>query len=116
MNAYTLVVAVALSAQATDAGVNRATRALFAVADTPHYRRVQSAPLPADMKALGERLAKDERPFVILGGIYTGLFTPTESAIVAIFLISDIPPVHVTSGMMKSANSFSRIGMKSHLV
>ncbi len=34
-NAYTLVVAVALSAQATDAGVNRATRALFAVADTP---------------------------------------------------------------------------------
>jgi len=35
VNAYTLVVAVALSAQATDAGVNRATRALFKVADTP---------------------------------------------------------------------------------
>ncbi|MCK0168944.1 endonuclease III [Jannaschia sp. S6380] len=35
LNAYTLVVAVALSAQATDAGVNRATRNLFAVADTP---------------------------------------------------------------------------------
>ena len=35
VNAYTLVVAVALSAQATDAGVNKATRALFAVADTP---------------------------------------------------------------------------------
>jgi endonuclease-3 len=35
VNAYTLVVAVALSAQATDKGVNRATRALFAVADTP---------------------------------------------------------------------------------
>ncbi len=35
LNAYTLLVAVALSAQATDAGVNRATRALFAVADTP---------------------------------------------------------------------------------
>jgi len=35
VNAFTLVVAVALSAQATDAGVNRATRALFAVADTP---------------------------------------------------------------------------------
>ncbi|WP_273690538.1 endonuclease III [Ketogulonicigenium vulgare] len=34
-NAYTLVVAVALSAQATDVGVNRATRALFEVADTP---------------------------------------------------------------------------------
>lgn len=42
-NAYTLLVAVALSAQATDVGVNRATRGLFAVADTP-----------AKMLALGE--------------------------------------------------------------
>ena len=32
---YTLVVAVALSAQATDVGVNRATKVLFDVADTP---------------------------------------------------------------------------------
>lgn len=35
VNVYTLVVAVALSAQATDAGVNKATRDLFKVADTP---------------------------------------------------------------------------------
>jgi endonuclease-3 len=42
-NAYTLLVAVALSAQATDVGVNKATAALFAVADTP-----------AKMLALGE--------------------------------------------------------------
>lgn len=35
VNAYTLVVAVALSAQATDAGVNRATKELFKIADTP---------------------------------------------------------------------------------
>jgi endonuclease III len=34
-NNFTLLVAVALSAQATDAGVNKATRALFAIADTP---------------------------------------------------------------------------------
>ncbi|MEH6359369.1 MAG: endonuclease III [Amylibacter sp.] len=34
-NAYTLVVAVALSAQATDVGVNKATEALFAKVDTP---------------------------------------------------------------------------------
>lgn len=34
-NAYTLTVAVALSAQATDTGVNKATRALFEIADTP---------------------------------------------------------------------------------
>ena len=40
---YTLLVAVVLSAQATDAGVNKATPALFAVADTP-----------AKMVALGE--------------------------------------------------------------
>ncbi len=43
VNAFTLLVAVALSAQATDAGVNKATRALFDVADTP-----------ARMVALGE--------------------------------------------------------------
>ncbi|MEM0935883.1 MAG: endonuclease III [Pseudomonadota bacterium] len=42
-NAFTLVVAVALSAQATDKGVNKATRALFKIADTP-----------AKMLALGE--------------------------------------------------------------
>lgn len=34
-NDFTLLVAVVLSAQATDAGVNKATRILFAVADTP---------------------------------------------------------------------------------
>ena len=42
-NAYTLLVAVALSAQATDKGVNRATEALFRAVDTP-----------AKMLALGE--------------------------------------------------------------
>ena len=42
-NPFTLLVAVVLSAQATDAGVNKATRALFATADTP-----------AKMAALGE--------------------------------------------------------------
>ncbi|HEX8447000.1 MAG TPA: endonuclease III [Sphingomonas sp.] len=47
-NPYTLLVAVVLSAQATDVGVNRATRALFAVADTP-----------AAMVALGEPALKD---------------------------------------------------------
>lgn len=43
VNAFTLVVAVALSAQATDVGVNKATRELFRIADTP-----------AKMLALGE--------------------------------------------------------------
>ena len=35
VNVYTLLVAVVLSAQATDTGVNKATRALFKIADTP---------------------------------------------------------------------------------
>lgn len=35
VNAYTLLVAVVLSAQATDVGVNKATRSLWPVADTP---------------------------------------------------------------------------------
>lgn len=34
-NAYTLLVAVALSAQATDVGVNKATEKLFQIVDTP---------------------------------------------------------------------------------
>ena len=47
-NPFTLVVAVALSAQATDIGVNKATRPLFAVADTPEK-----------MLALGEDRLRD---------------------------------------------------------
>ena len=35
VNAYTLLVAVALSAQATDVSVNAATKALFAQVSTP---------------------------------------------------------------------------------
>lgn len=48
VNPYTLLVAVVLSAQATDAGVNKATRALFAAADTPRK-----------MLALGEDKVRD---------------------------------------------------------
>lgn len=47
-NVYTLVVAVALSAQSTDVGVNKATKALFAKADTPEK-----------MVALGEDVVRD---------------------------------------------------------
>lgn len=48
LNPYTLLVAVALSAQATDVGVNKATRHLFPVADTPQK-----------MVALGEEKLRD---------------------------------------------------------
>lgn len=47
-NAYQLLVAVALSAQATDVGVNKATRALFAKVETPQQ-----------MLALGEEGLKE---------------------------------------------------------
>ncbi len=47
-NPYTLLVAVVLSAQATDAGVNRATRDLFKAAGTPEK-----------MVALGEETVRD---------------------------------------------------------
>ncbi len=40
VNNYTLLVAVVLSAQATDVGVNKATAALFKVADTPEKMAV----------------------------------------------------------------------------
>ena len=48
VNDYTLLVAVVLSAQATDEGVNKATKPLFAIADTPEK-----------MTALGEDTVRD---------------------------------------------------------
>ncbi len=48
INDFTLLVAVVLSAQATDTGVNKATRALFEAADTPEK-----------MHALGEEIIRD---------------------------------------------------------
>ena len=48
VNPFTLLVAVVLSAQATDKGVNKATGPLFAVADTPQK-----------MAALGEEKVRD---------------------------------------------------------
>jgi endonuclease III len=53
---FTLVVAVALSAQATDVSVNKATKRLFAVADTPEK-----------MLALGEEGLK---PYISSIGLY----------------------------------------------
>jgi endonuclease III len=55
---FTLLVAVVLSAQATDAGVNKATPALFAVADTPEK-----------MAALGEAKLTE---YIKTIGLYRG--------------------------------------------
>ena len=58
VNNYTLLVAVVLSAQATDVGVNRATRQLF--------RKVKS---PKQMMELGEEKLKDHIKTI---GLYNG--------------------------------------------
>lgn len=58
VNPYTLLVAVVLSAQATDEGVNRATKPLFAIADTPQK-----------MVALGEEKVRD---FIKTIGLFRG--------------------------------------------
>ncbi|MGE3148374.1 MAG: endonuclease III [Pseudorhodoplanes sp.] len=57
-NPFTLLVAVVLSAQATDAGVNKATPALFKLADTPEK-----------MAALGEPRVRD---LIKTIGLYRG--------------------------------------------
>jgi endonuclease III len=56
LDPYTLLIAVVLSAQATDAGVNKATPVLFAAADTP-----------AKMVALGEERVRE---FIKSIGLY----------------------------------------------
>ena len=54
VNPYTLLVAVVLSAQATDVGVNKATRALFAEADNPEkMAALGEARLKAHIRTIG---------------------------------------------------------------
>ena len=54
INPYTLLVAVVLSAQATDAGVNRATEPLFKIADTPERMlRLGEAGLRGHIRTIG---------------------------------------------------------------
>jgi endonuclease-3 len=73
LNPFTLLVAVVLSAQATDAGVNKATRSLFAIADTP-----------AKMLALGEESVREHIKTI-------GLFRTKAKNVIALSqkLISD---------------------------
>jgi endonuclease-3 len=59
INAYTLLVAVVLSAQATDKGVNRATGPLFKIAKTPeHMVKLGEAKLIDHIKTIGLFRAK----------------------------------------------------------
>ncbi len=80
INPYTLLVAVVLSAQATDVGVNKATGPLFKVADTPEK-----------MLALGEARIRDYIKTI-------GLFNTKAKNVIALsrMLIdehgSEVPP------------------------
>jgi len=61
VNTYTLLVAVILSAQATDIGVNKATEALFKVADTPEKMvKLGLTKLKDHIKTIGLYNAKAE--------------------------------------------------------
>jgi endonuclease-3 len=54
INSYTLLVAVVLSAQATDASVNRATQPLFKIAETPEQMvKLGEAKLKGFIKTIG---------------------------------------------------------------
>ena len=66
VNDFTFLVAVVLSAQATDAGVNKATKSLFARADTPE----KMAELGEDgikdaIKTIGQFRAKAKKVYAL---------------------------------------------------
>jgi len=66
VNPFTLLVAVVLSAQATDAGVNKATPGLFAVADTPEKMiRLGVAGIEDRIKTIGLFRGKAKNVFAL---------------------------------------------------
>jgi endonuclease-3 len=94
-NPYTLLVAVVLSAQATDVGVNAATPALFRVADTPQA-----------MVALGEdRLREYIRTI--------GLFNTKAKNIIALSRIIAERHGGVVPGDREALESLPGVGRKS---
>jgi len=65
-NPFTLLVAVVLSAQATDAGVNKATPALFAAADTPEKMvALGTAGIEEKIKTIGLFRTKAKNVFLL---------------------------------------------------
>ncbi|WP_146360389.1 TRAP transporter large permease [Arthrobacter yangruifuii] len=72
---------------ASEAGPQQANPATMTLADIPHDASIQirttRAPARVIRKALVRAIPGLMMPFIILGGIYGGVFTPTESAAVA---------------------------------
>jgi endonuclease-3 len=85
LNAYTLLVAVVLSAQATDSGVNKATRDLFSKVKTPQAMlKLGEAGLKTYVKTIGLFNAKAKN-IIALSGIlvekYNGEVPDTREAL-----------------------------------
>jgi endonuclease-3 len=85
INPYTLLVAVVLSAQATDAGVNKATKALFAIADTPEKMvALGEERLQAMIKTIGLYRAKAKNVIALsrqLIAEHGGMVPPVREAL-----------------------------------
>lgn len=121
---YTLVVAVVLSAQATDAGVNRATEKLFRIADTPDKMlKLGEAGLKKHIKTIGlfnakakNIIALSEKLLVDFDGIVPKTHAELESlpgvgrktANVVMNVLYDEPTMAVDTHVFRVAN---RTGM-----
>lgn len=85
-NPYCLLVAIVLSAQATDVGVNKATKALFAKADTPQKMlALGEAGLKEHIKTIGLFNAKAKNVIALsrmLVEEYGGVIPTTREALV----------------------------------
>ena len=88
VNAFTLLVAVVLSAQATDAGVNKATRGLFAVADTPaKMAALSEATIAEHIRTIGLWRAKAKNVALLSEALirdHAGEVPDTREALVAL--------------------------------
>jgi endonuclease III len=72
VNHFTLLVAVVLSAQATDTGVNKATKALFALADTPEKMlALGESGVTAHIKTIGLYKAKAKNVILLCEKLIT---------------------------------------------
>ncbi|MEE9429315.1 MAG: endonuclease III [Paracoccaceae bacterium] len=87
-NVFTLVVAVALSAQATDVGVNKATHKLFQIADTPDKMlALGEAGLIEHIKTIGLYRQKAKNVIklsAILAEEYSGQVPSSRAALISL--------------------------------
>ncbi|MDP5276503.1 TRAP transporter large permease [Chengkuizengella axinellae] len=58
----------------------------YVIAKKNQFKIAEKASIQERLKALGEGFWSLLLPIVVVGGIYTGYFTPTESAAVAVFI------------------------------